>query len=113
MRISASSSTIRMSCAMADRAQFHGLVGCIETRRSTNLRGGEMETDAGALRLPILQHQPSLMIFHDLLDDRQTQPGAFCPGRNIRLGQLLAAMLRQALAVVLDNHGGLAVLLRD
>src|SRR5271165_5928068 len=113
MRISASSSTIRMSCAIADRTQFHGLVDCVETLRSTNLRGGETETDAGALRLPVFQHQLSLMIFHDLFDDGQTQAGAFCPGRNVRLGQLLAALLREALAVVLDNHDGLAVLFRD
>src|ERR1700746_1350160 len=114
MRMSASSSTIRTSCAMADRAQFHGLIGCIETLRSANLRGGKMETDAGALRLPILQDQHSMMIFHDLLDDGQSQAGALCPRGNIRLGQLLAPMPRQPLPVVFDNHdGGLAIFLRN
>src|SRR5205814_8716523 len=118
MRLSASSSTIRTSCAMADPAQlhgaqFHGLIRCIETLRSANLRGGKMETDAGALRLPILQDQLSVMIFHDLLDDGQTQACALCPRRDVRVGQLLAPMLRQPLPVIFDNHGSLAILLRN
>src|SRR6184192_1303108 len=113
MRMSASSSTIRTSCAMADRAQFHGLIRSIETLRSANLRRGKMETNAGALRVPILQSQLSMMIFHDLLDDGQTKACALCPRRNIGLGQLLAPMLRQPLPVVFDNHGRLAVLLQN
>src|ERR1700761_8243414 len=105
MRISASSSTIRISCAMADRALCHGLIRCIETLRGANLRGGKMETDAGALRLPILQDQLSVMIFHDLLDDGQTQACALCPRGDIRLRQLLAPMLWQAFPIVFNNHG--------
>src|SRR5271156_4582509 len=113
MRMSASSSTIRISCAMADRAQFHGLIRCIEALRSANFRGGEMEIDAGALPLSVLQDQLSVMIFHDLLDDGQTQARTLYPRGDIRLGQLLAPMLRQASPIVFDNHGGLAILLRD
>src|SRR6202045_2284946 len=92
MRISASSSTIRTSCAMADRARFHGLIRCIGTPRSASFRGGEMEADAGTLRLFTLQNQLSMVIFHDLLDDGQTQARAFCPRGDVRLGQLLSAM---------------------
>src|SRR6516162_8924074 len=113
MRLSASSSTIRTSCAMADRAQFHGLIRYIEMLGRADLRGGKMETDAGALHLSVFQHQLSVMIFHDLLDDGQTQAGALCPRRDIRLSQLLAPLLRQALPVVFDNNGGLTVLLRN
>src|SRR5438270_4612354 len=111
MRMSASSSTIRTSCAMADRAQFHGLIRSIETLRSANIRRSKMETNAGALRVPILQSQLSMMIFHDLFDDGQTKACALCPRRNSRLGQLLAPMLRRLVPVVFDDHGRLAILI--
>src|SRR3989442_15418023 len=107
MRMSASSSTIRMSCAMAGRVQFHGLVSLIQTLWGSRFRGGKDEPDPWPLRLPIFQHQLSQVIFHDLFDDGETQAGSFRPGRNVWLGQPLAALLRQALTVVLDGHRGL------
>ena len=53
------------------------------------------------------------MIFHDLLDDSEAQPGALGPRRHIGLGQPLAAIMRQALAVILDNDQHLPVPLAD
>src|SRR6185437_13552057 len=113
MRMSASSSTIKMSCAMTDRAQFQGLLGGSRVCRRTNFGGGEYQPDPRSFPLCILQHQLSLMIFHDLLDDGEAQAGPLCPGRHVRLGQPLAALLRQASAVILDNGRGLAALLGD
>src|SRR6266851_4890392 len=108
MRMSASSSMISMSCAMGDRAQLHRLVGSIRTLWDAGFGGSENKPDPRPFRLGILQHQLSLVIFHDLLDDGETETRPFGPGRDIRLGQPLAALLGQALTVVLDNHRGLA-----
>src|SRR6266404_2449079 len=108
MRMSASSSTISMSCAMGDRAQLHRLVGRIGTLCDAGFGGSKDKPDPRPFRLGIFQHQLSLMIFHDLLDDGETEARPFGPGRDIRLGQALAALLGQALTVVLDNYPGLA-----
>src|SRR5271165_5838485 len=104
MRMSASSSTIRMSCAMADRAQLHRLLRSIRVFGRPALGNGEDEPHPRAVRFPILQHQLALMIFQDLLDDGETQTGSLCSGRDVRLGQPLAALLRQAFAIVLDDY---------
>src|SRR5215471_14872239 len=109
MRMSASSSTIRMSCAMADRAQFQGLLGCLRTRRPAHLRRSEDQADASALWLSVFQHQLCLVVFHNLFDDRKTQARPFQPSRDIRFGQPLAVLPRQALSVVFDDNGGLAL----
>src|SRR5690242_20186034 len=45
------------------------------------------------------------MIFHDLLDDSEAQAGALRARCHIWLGQPLAAVPRQALAVVFDRDG--------
>src|SRR5215472_6963614 len=73
----------------------------------------EDEHDARAASLAILQYQLSTMIFHDLLDDGEAQPGALGPRRDVRLGQALAALGGQAAAVVLDDERGLPARLDD
>src|SRR5581483_11077832 len=101
MRMSASSSTIRMSCAMADRTQLRGGEDRTEARRGVRI-GGEHQPDAGAALFPISQHQLAVVIFHDLFHDSETQAGALRASRDVGLGQALAALLRQPFTIVLD-----------
>src|SRR5476651_2216228 len=63
----------------------------------------EYQTDARTATLAVLEQQRAAMVFHDLLDDREPQPGALAACRHIRLGQAVAAFPRQALAIVLDD----------
>ena len=44
------------------------------------------------------------MIFHDFFYDRETEAGALGPRRHIRLGEALAALDREAAAIVGDAH---------
>src|SRR5579883_2830653 len=104
MRISASSSTIRMSCAMADGTHLPLLVRQI---RPAALAERKNQADPRPDRLAVLENQLPLVIFHDLFDDGETQARPLGARRHIGLGQTLAALLRQTLAVVLDDDGGL------
>src|SRR6266852_2046747 len=104
MRMSTSSSTIKMSCAMVDCAQLHRLLCSIREFHCADLGNREDELDPRPIGLPIFQNQLAAVIFHDLLDDGETQASSLCAGRDIRLGQPLAALLRQAFAVVLDGY---------
>src|SRR5947209_20408024 len=100
--MSASSSTIRMSCAMGNRTQLGGGIG-LDGASGGAAFTGENKPHSRAPRLAILQHQLSQMIFHDLLDDGEAQAGALGAGCYVGLGQALAILPRQALAVVLDD----------
>ena len=44
------------------------------------------------------------MVFHDLLDDRQPQPGALLTGRDVGLGQFGQQVGRVARAVIVDGQ---------
>src|SRR3954452_13749085 len=97
--MSASSSTIRMSCAMGYRTQLGGAGSNGETSIA-----GKHQRHPRTARFSIFQHQLPLMIFHDLFDDSEPQAGALRARRHIGLGQPLAIVLRQAFAVVLDGY---------
>ena len=57
-------------------------------------------------RLAVLQHQPSAMVLHDLLDDGKAKAGSLRLVRHIGLRQPGAFLaLRQAHAVILDHKG--------
>src|SRR5690349_25176973 len=103
--ISASSSTIRMSCAMADRTQLRWRLAYDRTVYGLRLAGKHEFHPSPASRA-IRQDELSRVIFHDLFHDGEAQPGSLCSGRDIRLGQALAPVRRQALAVVFhrDRH---------
>src|SRR3984957_20860012 len=105
MRMSASSSTIRMSCAMGDRTQIRTRVRWIGARGAAGC-GDEDQRDAGPARLRIFEQQLALMVLHDLLDDGEAQAGAFGPRRDVRLAKPHAPALGQPLAVVLDGDDG-------
>ena len=62
--------------------------------------------------LAIRQDQLSRVIFHDLFDDGEAQAGSLCSGRDIRLGQALAARAAASLAVVFDRDRNLPARLR-
>src|ERR1700722_16167068 len=101
MRMSASSSTIRMSCAMSNRTHISRC-----RRRTANgaaVLGHEYQPDACPARFGIFQQQLALMILHDLLDDGEAQAGALGARRHVGLGQSLAVALRQALSIVPDR----------
>src|SRR5258708_15091831 len=102
IRMSASSSTIRMSCAMTGCfRQLLRRTGLARTLRANppEEREGNARAAAGA----ILEHQRAAMIFHDFFDNRQSQSGTFGARCHIRLGEPLAVLQRQALAIVLDD----------
>src|SRR5437762_1065900 len=101
--MSASSSTIRMSCAMGYRAQLGGGIGSTGSSGETSIAGKHQRRPRTA-RFSIFQHQLPLVIFHDLFDDSEPQAGALRARRHIGLGQPLAIVLRQAFAVVLDGY---------
>src|SRR5689334_10346512 len=105
IRMSASSSTIRMSCAMDDRPRL----GFDALRRRLLDPAGEHETDARAAARRILEPELAAVILHDLLDDRQAEAGALGAGRDVGLGQAIAPLDRQPLAVVVDLDDGRAL----
>src|SRR3978361_2341030 len=93
-RMSASSSTIRMSVAMLPSRFF-----CLD-RGIIRLRGitadGDEKANAGAAsRRCIEQFETAAVIFQNFRDDRQTEAGPFGACRHIRLEQALPALLRQ------------------
>src|SRR5580658_1770965 len=101
IRISASSSMTRMSCAMSRRllhhwtTRLHGRPG-----RHPRLAAIEHQQDARAAAVAVLEQQLAAMVFHDLLDDGKPKAGALGARRHIGLDQPLASFVRQASAVV-------------
>src|SRR5579872_956384 len=96
-RMSVSSSTTRMSCAMGalpfDAFGFSGVGdACIAAH--------EQQRHTRPAAAAILEMQFAAMVFHDLLDDRQAETGATGARRDVWLGQAIALLVRQADAVV-------------
>src|SRR5215470_9840003 len=96
IRISASSSTTRMSCAMAHRvlgARSRHLLNRFVRRaagrgsRHARLFKRKYEAHPGATAFAILENQPAAVILHDFLNNGEPQSGALGPGRDIGLGQ--------------------------
>ena len=57
-------------------------------------------------RLAVLQHQPSAMVLHDLLDDGKAKAGSLRLVGDIGLGQAGAFLtFRQTQPVILDHEG--------
>src|ERR1700730_5520428 len=110
--MSASSSTIRTSCAMGYRTYLGGGVGGTGSAGGTSL-AGKCQRHPSSAPFSIFQHQLPLVIFHDLFDDSDPQAGTLRARRHIGLGQSLAILLRQAFAVVFDDHGDSSVRLLD
>src|SRR5579872_1100148 len=97
VRMSASSSTTRMSFAMP-----LGFYLSDRLRRGFYLGRMEHKSYARTAAIAILEHQLAMMVFHDFLDDRKPQSRAFGMRRHIGLDQAVAALARQAAAVILD-----------
>src|SRR3990167_5336446 len=93
-RMSASSSTTRMSAAM----------GCLlRCRRGRRTRGREYQSHQGARQVAgVAQRQFAPMVFENAFDDGQAQARALFAGGDIGLGQPVAVARRQAHAIVLD-----------
>src|SRR5665213_3483046 len=102
MRMSASSSMTRISCAIACR--FHRSSGHLDVGGGPRLRLAEGEADARAAALAILHDEPAAVVFHDLLDDGKAEAGALGAGCDVGFGQPLPALLRQTAAVILDGE---------
>src|SRR5579883_1972034 len=105
-RMSASSSTTRMSCAMrALPFDALGFAGIGDAR----IAAQEQQRHACAAAAAIFEAQLAAMVFHDLLDDRQTETGAAGARGDVWLSQAIALLMRQADAVVLDRNGDGAI----
>src|SRR5687767_1263733 len=101
IRISASSSTIRMSCAIATLFLLSFFDGY---GRRGDFNSGNNQADPGADALrAVLKLEFTAMVLHDLLDDGEPQAGALGSRGDVGLGQPVPFFLRQALAVVGDN----------
>ena len=74
---------------------------------------GEGQPDARAGLFRVLDCQFATVIFHDLLDDGQTQAGALAAGRNIGFHQTVAQLGGQATAVILDRYFHMITRLHD
>src|SRR5882672_2476535 len=117
VQMSRSSSTMRISWPMALQTVRDGLSGSLcgcrmwSSRRDFLRVTSEYQTDARAATLAVVEHEITAVIFHDLFDDREAKTGALAAGCHVRLGEALAPLFRQALAVVFDNdaHGGIVV----
>src|ERR1700685_4677802 len=97
--ISASSSMTRISSAIACR--FHCRFDRLESGGQSQIGLSEDEAHPRAAALAVLEDQLAGMFFHDLLDDREAEAGALGAGRDIGLGQAVAAIVGQAAAVIL------------
>src|SRR5258706_6959964 len=98
MRMSASSSTIRMSCAM-DLAEPRSNGGAgILARRHRYL--GKYEFHRRPAAGAVVECQLAAMVFHDLLDDGKAEPRTLRAGGHIGLGQTATLGLGQAPPVI-------------
>src|SRR4029450_2438075 len=109
VQMSRSSSTMRISWPMTLQTVRDVTCGslcgrCVRTYRRDFLRvPPEYQTDTRPATLAAVQGEIAAMIFHDLLDDRETKPGTLAARGHIRLGEPFAAFLGQTLAVVVDD----------
>src|SRR5512147_2544526 len=116
VRISASSSTIRMSSVIARcwlAIDVHvGSIGRLTIdidRVGAVFRNGdrchrlpENERNPGAIAVPIIEQQISVMVLHDLLYDGETKAGTLGAGGHIRLGEAIPVLTGQTATVVFD-----------
>src|SRR6185312_5386240 len=113
MRISASSSTTRMSCAMCGGPCCDGGRSGVGLCDGARLDAMEDEHDARAAAFAVLERKLAAVILHDLLDDGEAEPGTLGARRHVRLGEPLAPLARQAAAAILDDERGLPGRLGD
>src|SRR5258708_38652492 len=111
IRMSASSSTIRMSCAMGSGTQLGRRNDGCGSLYNTGI-ADEHQRYPRPIRLPIGERQLTAVIFHDLSNDSETQAGALGSGRHVGFGQALTSLLRQALTAVFDGDGHVVSILR-
>src|SRR5262245_33372043 len=109
-RISASSSTMRISSA--DSAPFLLMPVTWGWAHAGHAREGQTDERTAfsrrtrfILRRGVLKRDAATVVFHDLLDDGEAEAGAFGALRHIGLGQTIAILDRQANAVVDDFDG--------
>src|SRR5579859_3755189 len=112
MRMSASSSTTRMSCAMENLLSLDGH-GRRALRLFARTSRWENQCHAGPPAFPVFQNQLSPVLLHDLLHDGETEPRALGTRGHVRLRQALASFLGQAAAVVLDRERHLPLALHE
>src|SRR5579875_1555479 len=108
VRMSASSSTTSMSCAMGSLPlDTLGLAGLGNAR----IGACELQGHARAAAVAVLETQLAAVVLHDLLDDRQTEAGAAGARRHVGLGEPVALLMRQPDAIVLDHdaNGALGI----
>src|SRR5688572_12086229 len=110
-RMSGSSSTIRISCAMLSAP--HAAIGCLGFRRRRRCaaaaaaflppRQEQHRARASALS-GVFEAQLPAVVLHDLLHDGKAEAGALGLVRDVGLGEAVAFVaLRQADAVVLHR----------
>src|SRR5215510_3119622 len=104
-RISVSSSTIRISSA--DSAPFllmpvtWGWARAGHTREGQTYEGTALARCSGFIgRRRVLEGDAAVVVFHDLLDDRDPEHGAPLAIRHVRLGQAVTVFARPSDAIV-------------
>src|SRR5579875_224787 len=110
-RMSASSSTMRMSLGMIFHARSTGALFCGRQilagkadRALRNFASWKIKPDAGALTARrIEKFDTPAMILEDLGDDREAEARAFGARRHIGLEQTMPIFVREAFAVVGDE----------
>src|SRR5262249_43644799 len=103
-RMSASSSTIKMSRAMSLEQPCARICldGLYRRRRPIH----EDQPDRGPPARSVVQYQIAAVLLHDFFNDGEAEPGALDPRCDIGLGQAVALDLREAAAIVLDQDRG-------
>src|SRR5512139_1458455 len=93
-RMSGSSSTIRISCAMRNLCSLGGPGRIGRALAGLPNRQDQGDPRAGAV-FTVLQHQPPPMVLHDLLHDGKAKPRALRLMSDIGLGQPVPVLLRR------------------
>src|SRR6185312_630491 len=100
-RISSSSSTTRISDVIGDPVLLILYAFLTHFRGFWLLCEGECQRDQCALAaFRVRQRDLAPVVLHDLAHDRQTQPRALGAGGDIRLGQAVTMLGREADAIV-------------
>src|SRR5262245_46656734 len=106
MRMSASSSTMRISAAMGSR---QSCLRCLGLGTISRARVPERHAHDRAAARTVVELQQRAVILDDVLDDCQPKAGAARARGHIGFGQPLPPLIGQAAAIVLDAENDVVI----